>query len=70
MSKLNVLDWVALVLVIVGGLNWGLAVVDYNLVAALLGVGVVAKVVYGLVGLSALYLLVIAKKLGKNQPMM
>ena len=60
--KKNVLDWIALVLVIIGGLNWGLAVIDVNLVSALFGVGIVAKIVYGLVGLSALYMIYYAMK--------
>lgn len=52
----SVVDWIALILLIVGGLNWGLAVLDYNLVDALLKAGsTLGKVVYGLVGLSALY---------------
>jgi uncharacterized membrane protein YuzA (DUF378 family) len=51
----NVLDWIALILVIIGGLNWGLAVFDFNLVDASLGAGTITKIVYGLVGLAALY---------------
>ena len=51
----NTLDWIALILLIIGGLNWGMAVFDYNLVSALLGTTTVAKVIYGLVGLSAIY---------------
>lgn len=48
----------ALVLVLIGGLNWGLVgFFDYNLVDALFGEGSgLARVVYALVGLSALYL--------------
>jgi len=46
---------VATVLVLVGALNWGLVgVFDWNLVTALLGgMPALVKVVYGLVGLSA-----------------
>lgn len=52
------LDWITSILVIVGGLNWGLAVFDFNLVDSLVGAWpAVAKTVYGLVGLSALYML-------------
>ena len=53
------LDTVALVLVIVGGLNWLLVgLFEYDLVAALFGEGsVLAKVVYVLVGLAALWML-------------
>ena len=57
----SVIDWVALVLVIVGGINWGLVAVGYNLVEILLGSWpTVMNVVYGLVGLSALYMIYMA----------
>lgn len=58
--KMNVADWVALVLVLVGGLNWGLVgLFQFDLVATLFGgvEGVVARVVYVLVGISALYMI-------------
>ncbi len=57
--KMSVIGWIAFVLLVIGGLNWGLAVFDYNLVTALLGTGIVTKVVYGLVGLAAVYKLII-----------
>lgn len=68
MQKLSGLDWVALVLVIIGGLNWGLvALADLDLVQTLVGAWpVVAQIVYILVALSALYLAVTAKKLCKS----
>lgn len=56
----SALDWVALVLVIVGGLNWGLMAINsgWNVVESLLGAWpVVVQIVYGLVGLSALYMI-------------
>ena len=67
MKSLSGLDWVALILVIIGGLNWGLvAVLDLDLVAAIFGdMTAVARVVYGLVGLSALYVAVSLPKLGR-----
>jgi uncharacterized protein len=55
------LDLVTGALVIVGGLNWGLvAAARFDLVAALFGmrfgeVSAVTALVYGLVGLSAVY---------------
>ena len=63
--KLNAIDWVALVLVIVGGVNWGLVgFFDSDLVATLFGeMSGLSRVVYGLVGLSALYLIYTATKL-------
>jgi hypothetical protein len=63
--KLNWLDITALVLVIVGGLNWGLVgLFEYDLVAQLFGAApMAAKIVYDLVGLAAIYLAIIAPKL-------
>ena len=55
--KKNTLDWIALILVIIGGLNWGFAVFNFNLVSALFGAGIVANIIYGLVGLAALYMI-------------
>jgi hypothetical protein len=57
--KKNVLDWIALVLVIIGGINWGLVGIGgWNIVDLILGsVPILAKIVYILVGLSALYLI-------------
>jgi uncharacterized protein len=58
MKKLDVL---AAALVIVGGLNWGLvALAEFDLVAALVGLdfgetNAASRVVYGLVGLGAVY---------------
>ncbi len=67
--KLNWLDWVVMVLVIIGGLNWGLYGVfgGFDLVAYLFGaMSVLSRIVYVLVGLAALYLLIIVGKLGKR----
>jgi len=64
MSRLNTLDWVALILLVVGGLNWGLVAFGWNLVAAIFGAGsMLSTVVYGLVGLSAVYVAFILKRL-------
>ncbi|MGL5417815.1 MAG: DUF378 domain-containing protein [Clostridium sp.] len=50
------LDIVALILIIVGALNWGLiGFLGFNLVEFLFGVGILATIVYILVGLSGLY---------------
>ena len=55
------LDTLATVLVIVGGLNWGLvAVAEFDLVATLVGLefgetNAASRIVYGLVGLAAVY---------------
>ncbi|MFB0526304.1 MAG: DUF378 domain-containing protein [bacterium] len=59
MPKLNSLQWIALILLIVGGLNWGLVgLFDFDLVAAIFGMmSALSRVVYVLVGLSAIYTL-------------
>ena len=58
---MHIVRLIALALVVIGGLNWGLVgLVDMDLVAALLGKkSVLSRIVYVLVGLSALYLAVI-----------
>lgn len=68
MNKLNTLDWVALVLVIVGGLNWGLVgALNFNLVGAIFGdMTTLSRIVYVLVGVGAIYLVVTAMKLSKS----
>ena len=55
MANKSTLDWIALVLLIIGGLNWGFTGFGYNLVEKLLGAGMITNVIYWLVGLSALY---------------
>lgn len=53
------LHMVAFILVIVGGLNWGLTALGFNVVNMIVGSWpVVEQVVYLLVGLSAIYLAV------------
>ena len=65
--KLSTLDIVALVLVIIGGLNWLLVALGYNLVTGIFGsVGWLVALIYVLVGLSAVYLAVIASKLERR----
>jgi hypothetical protein len=65
--KLNALDLVALILLVVGGLNWGLVgLFSFDLVATLFGVAsVLSNIVYILVGVSAVYVAVILMKLEK-----
>jgi len=65
MKNLNVFDWVALVLVIVGGLNWGLVgLLQFDLVATIFGdMSILSRVVYSLVGLGAVYVAIILVQL-------
>jgi len=62
------IDWVAYVLVLVGALNWGLVgAFKFNLVEKVLGdMTTLARIVYVLVGLSAVYLVVTIGKLAKT----
>jgi len=55
--RLGWLDWTALVLLIIGGINWGLVgLLGLDLVALLFGpVSLLTRIVYILVGISALY---------------
>ncbi len=55
----SVIDWIALVLVTIGGLNWGLVgFLNWNLVDAIFGMGsTLTMIVYILVGLSGLWMI-------------
>ena len=58
---MKTLDVTAAVLLVIGGLNWGLvAVAHFDLVAAIFGMrfgetSILSSVIYGLVGVAALY---------------
>jgi uncharacterized membrane protein YuzA (DUF378 family) len=62
MKKMSAVDWIAFILVIIGALNWGLVgFFNWNLVTAIFGdMTTVAKVVYDLVGLGALWMIISA----------
>lgn len=49
---------IAYLLLFIGGLNWGLVgLFNFNVVMVILGTGMMANLVYILVGLSALYVM-------------
>lgn len=54
---MKVIDKIALLLIIIGAINWGLiALFELDLVALLFGeMSVLSRIVYGLVGLSGLW---------------
>ena len=56
-SRFNVVDWIALVLMIIGAINWGLVgAFGFNLVSALFGeMSTLSRIIYVLVGLAGLY---------------
>lgn len=73
MKRLSAIDWIALVLVVVGALNWGLVgLFKFDLVALLGGgmafgeTNIFSRLVYVLVGLAALYVAAIAANLAKK----
>ena len=65
---LSAVDWIALTLLIVGGVNWGLVgLFNFDLVASLFGVmSPISRAIYALVGLSALYTIFTATKMGSD----
>jgi uncharacterized protein len=68
MQKMNTLDWIAIILVVIGGLNWGLVgLFDFNLVDAIFGMmSVISRIIYILVGISALYMIFTMSSWGKQ----
>ena len=70
------LDFVALLLVIVGAVNWGLiGLFKFDLVAELVGeefgtVNAVSRVIYTLVGVSGLYLVTHLFRVGRSTDQM
>ena len=67
--KMNPMDWVAMILLIIGGLNWGLVgFFEYDLVASIFGdMSGAARVVYAIVGLAALVSLIRAFTMSKGK---
>lgn len=68
MKKLSAVDILVLVLIIVGGLNWGLVgFFNFDLVASIFGsMSIISRVVYGLVGIAAVYQAVTLTSLQKK----
>lgn len=66
--NLKTFDWIALILVIVGGLNWALVgLLRFDLVAFIFGdMSMLSRIVYTLVGAAAVYVIMILFKLGRR----
>ncbi len=65
MAKKTALEWAVFVLIVVGGLNWGLVgLFGLNVIQAIFGsVPILVQAIYVLVGLAALYkLYIVASK--------
>lgn len=67
-KRLGAVDWLAMALLVIGGLNWGLVgLFGIDLVAMLFGeMSTLSRIVYALVGLSALYTLFTTRKLARS----
>lgn len=56
MKELNIYGWVALILVIIGGINWLLVgLFSVNLISAIFG-NMLGRLIFIIIGLGALYL--------------
>ena len=64
----NFVDWIALIMLIIGGLNWALVgLTNTDAVASLFGSGTpIARIVYVLVGIAALWAIFLALRLGRR----
>jgi hypothetical protein len=62
---LSAATWVAIVLAVIGAVNWGLVgLFDFNLVSALFGpMSTLSRIIYVVVGLAGLYLVFAAATL-------
>ena len=70
---MKAVNLITLILLVIGGLNWGLVgIAGIDLVMTLFGPGLVSQIVYALVGLSAIYVAIMAAtgKQSPSQPMM
>ena len=64
MTRLNWLDWTSFVLLIVGGLNWGLVgLFNFDLITTIFGAAF-GGVIFALVGLAAIYGIYALTKVG------
>jgi len=65
----NGLDWIAMTLLIIGGLNWGLiGLFDVNLIALIFGeMTALSRIIYALVGLAAVYDIYLSFKVNRRR---
>jgi len=67
-KRLSAVDWIAMILLIVGGVNWGLVgLFNFDLVATLFGpMSALSRIVYVVVGLCALYTIYTSSKMTRR----
>jgi uncharacterized membrane protein YuzA (DUF378 family) len=68
-SLMSSVDYVAMALLIIGGLNWGMVgIADVDVIASAFGVDTpVTRLIYTLVGLAALYSIYLAAKMAASR---
>ncbi len=67
MKNLTGLDLTALVLVVIGAINWGLiGFFQFDLVSKIFGDGSLSRIIFALVGLSGLYAAMMLSKLSRS----
>lgn len=68
-NPMGALDWISMVLLIVGGVNWGLVgLFNVDLVATLFGeMSMLSRLVYVVVGLCALYAIYTSSKMSRTR---
>lgn len=53
---MKIINWIAYVLLIIGGLNWGaIGIAGIDVLEMIIGVNMVLRIIYILVGLSAIW---------------
>jgi uncharacterized protein len=56
MKDLSMYGWIALILVLIGGINWGLVgLFNMNIISAILG-SILSRILFIIIGLAALYI--------------
>lgn len=67
MNRLSAIDWTAIVVVVIGGINWLLVgLFKFNLVQSIFGnMTIITRLIYIIVGISAFYLILNAPKFKK-----
>jgi uncharacterized membrane protein YuzA (DUF378 family) len=65
---MKVLDFIVVILLIIGGLNWGLVgIFDFDLVEFIFGqMSIITRIIYILVAISAIYQIILWKDMHKR----
>ena len=67
---MKAINLITLILLVIGGLNWGLiGIAGINVVMTIFGSGTVSQIIYILVGLSAVYVAIMAATRKQSQQM-